>query len=91
MDREDDAGRQLILEQVKGEMRRRNLDPTLLVFKWNDQENKPLVLNVHRGRNQEALMFRRADVEDWPLKPGLYAKYSGRMLEAINKLLQEKP
>ena len=90
-DRDVNVGKEMILDQVKREMRRRDLDPTLLVFKWDDQSAGVLALNVYRGQNREELMYSRVDVEDWPQKHGLAGKYLPRILSAINKLLQEKP
>lgn len=89
-DRDVSVGKEMILDQVKEEMRRRNLDPTLLVFKWTDEAARPLALKVHRGRNQEELVFVRADMEDWPQKRTIYGKYTPRILSAINRLLQER-
>jgi hypothetical protein len=89
MDNELNVGKEIILEHVRGEMRRRKLDPTLLVFKWVDARKKPLVLHIFRGKQQRSVTFSRTDVKDWTAKPGLYGKYAIRILEAINKLLQE--
>ncbi len=35
-------------------------------------------------------MFSRADFEDLATRPGLYGKYTRRILMAINKMLQEE-
>jgi len=90
VDRDSNVGKALITEHITGEMRRRNLDPMLLVFKWVDEKKVPLVLHIFRGSKRHQLMFSRADVEDLAMKPGLYDKYNGRILEAISKLLQER-
>ena len=89
MDHDISLGKEIILEHVKGEMTRRKLDPALLVFKWIDEEKGPLMLHIFRGKQQRTVMFSRPDVEDWITTPGLYGKYSSRILEAINRLLQD--
>ena len=81
-------GKELVLEHIKGEMRRRNLDPALLVFLWHEDTSK-LLLRLHRGRNQETVMFGHADVEKWLSRPAMsWAKYSAVIIRAIGRLLQ---
>lgn len=59
------------------------------MFKWVNEDKRPLVLRIFRGKQRRDVMFSRPDVEDWTMKPGLYGNYASRILEAISKLLQD--
>ncbi len=81
-------GEELVFSHVREEMRLRALDSALIVYHWDDQENGPS-LALYRGKNKESIVFERSDLERWIANPATsWAKYSGRVIEAIGRLLQ---
>lgn len=90
MDPEIGAGKEMILELVKDELRRRKAGIEDVVFEWRDEvESGYLVLKVLKGKTPHLLRFFKADVADWPSTQEMPGKYRARILGSVEELLEQ--
>jgi hypothetical protein len=86
-----ERGKMAIVEHVKEVLQGYKIEPTELVFQWQEDDGKAFWnLNLYRGKERQQLGFSERELERWPESPEVAGKHLAAILSVVECLLKKR-